>query len=150
MIAAKEILALVNSYVEKKATLDEFSQAFAELFYDIEKTGDESAVEVAYAIESSLASVTAGVCPESELLSALKSLLPPISVSVVIEKKDQAQFVALGGFTMWWEAEPEKAFASLAHGGIAPLKGFSLGSAPLQILQTSTNPAPIQQVLEAR
>jgi hypothetical protein len=159
MITKKEILALVKSYVEDPSSQEAFSQSFAELFYDIEKTGDESAVELAYAIEGALASVTAGLCSEAELLSGMQALLPSISVVIkpsesCVPESGKTQCVLLNVFTAWSEELAamgvEMGTVSLVHAGIAPSAGFLLGSAHLSSPQTNTIQAPIQQLLEAR
>jgi hypothetical protein len=152
MVTKKEILALVKSYVENPSSLETFSQNFAELFYDIEKTGDESAVEIAYAIEGALASVSAGIGSEAELLCGMKSLLPSISVVIksaepCIPQYAPTQCVNLGAFTVWSEVVAEKEMAYLVYAGTAPSAGFSLKAALLPAHQTSTDLLLTQQVL---
>jgi hypothetical protein len=103
MITTKEILDLVRNFV-KTNDLDVFSHSFAEIFYDIETTGDANAIQLANTIEGELAAVTAGVCPKSGLPDAVKSLLPTISV-VIPElpalKAQEIDFMYLWG-TLWY------------------------------------------------
>lgn len=75
MITVTQILKLVSNHLTNK-TLEAFASEFAELFYDIENTGESGAIKLSYKIESKLADVTAGIASESSLENFLQSLLP--------------------------------------------------------------------------
>ena len=66
MITVTQILKLVSDHLPSK-TLDDFAAKFAELFYDIENTGDPAAIKLAYEIESKLAYASAGIASEQAL-----------------------------------------------------------------------------------
>jgi hypothetical protein len=152
MVTENEILALVKNYVDVDGivSLEAFSQSFAELFYDIEKTGDQPAIALSYAIEGALASVSAGVCSEHQLVSGLKSLFPSISVikisEPVISESGKTQWIVLGTFSTMMGAE--KAAVSPVYAGTAPSAGLLLKDALLGSHQTSTGQAQLPQSQE--
>lgn len=153
MVTKKEILALVKLYVEKKSSLDDFAHSFAPLFYDIEKTGDPDAVQLAYGIEAGLAAATAGLCAESTLQEIMATLLPSVSI---VESKPISDAVAQPStqyiltYLTAGEVVAEMEMVSLVYAGTAPSAGFSLKAALLPAHQTSTDLLLTQQVLMAQ
>ena len=149
MTSSKEIHDLISDYLKTK-NVDTFAAAFAELFYDIENTGDQAAIQLAYNVESLLAAVTAGVCSEASLYESMKALSPSLSVvfySVDVESK---QHVAPYEFFMKWAAASEAAgTGKLVSVDISPSVGFGSKAALLDTHQTSTDLPPWQQVIPA-
>jgi hypothetical protein len=148
MVTKKEILALVENYI-KTNDLAAFSHSFAELFYDIETTGDAAAVQLAYSIEGELAAVTAGVCSESVLPDLMRSLLP--SISVVIP---QLGSLSVGGQQeiaplILWGQMGDAGTVTLVPFGIGSSAGFGLRADPPEISQSNTALFPSQRVLAA-
>ncbi len=150
MITTKEILALVKLYVEKKSLRD-FAHSFAPIFYDIEKTGDPEAVQLAYAIEAELSAVSAGICSESTLQENMATLLPSVAI---VESQPISDDAAIQQFKQYivtyltaGEAEPEMEMVNLVYAGTAPSAGFLLKAALLPAHQTSMDLPLTQQVL---
>src|SRR5207248_4875951 len=75
MITVTHILKLVADALYHKK-FEPFSAKFAELFYDIENTGEPDAVKLAHQIESKLADVSAGIASEQCLENFLLSNFP--------------------------------------------------------------------------
>ncbi len=74
MITKNDIVALVENYIQTN-DLTTFSHSFVELFYDIEQTGDDDAIQLANEIEGLLADMTAGVANAADFPKALKALI---------------------------------------------------------------------------
>lgn len=75
MVTVNEIQKIIYSYLTDK-NLDSFSEKFAVMFYDIEKTGDEAAVQFSYEIESMLAAITAGHLDEAAFHDVMQCSVP--------------------------------------------------------------------------
>ena len=143
MTTAKQIHDLIADYLKKK-DLDAFSSAFAELFYDIEQTGDAAAIELAYNVESALACATAGVCSEASLYESLKALSPSLSFKFYLPEVT-AQTVDY--FTKW--AAVAVGTGTVVTVDISPSAGFGSKAAVQDTRQTSTDLPPWQQVRQA-
>ena len=139
MITSKEILDLVAEYVKSK-DLDVFAASFAELFYDIEGTGDPLAIQLAYDIESLLAAMSAGLCSEAALYAAMKTTSPSLIVYHLTSDTPDSTTTKLVG-----AAGTEK----LEHVGISPSAGFGSTTALPNTGQTNTGLLPWQQVIRA-
>ena len=146
MISNKEILDLVAQYV-KTHNLDEFAASFAQVFYDIEDTGDTVAIQLAYEIESLLAALTAGVCTEPAFYEAMKSISPSVVLyEVNVDKPKQGTVILSDQPLTHWVLVGVVAGSS-GHVGISPSAGFWSTTAPQGKLQTNTDPLPSQQVI---
>jgi hypothetical protein len=156
MITTQEILALAKKYVDQKLSLDEFSHAFAEVFYDIEETGDVDAVKLAYAIEAKLAAVTAGVNSEADLRQAVASLLPsesPVTIvmkPILNEQKLPPFSQHVVALFSYLGSVANQGKESLVYAGIELSAGFASGASLPAIPQTSTGQFPSQLVLTGR
>lgn len=146
MITSKEILNLVTQY-EKTQDLGAFAASFAEVFYDIENTGDPGAIQLAYEIEAALAAVTAGMCSEAGLPAVLKSLSPTLTVVIAPNAEPTSQEVAPYGVFMRFGAAVGT--GKLVHVGISPSVGFGSTTVIPNTHQTSTDLPQWQQVKPA-
>jgi hypothetical protein len=149
MTSSKEIHDLISAYL-KTGSLDTFAVSFAELFYDIEDTGDPAAVQLAYTVESVLAATTAGVCSKAGLDAALKALSPSLSV-VVYPLEAKVQYIS----TYEWFTKSGAATAAVAETGklvhvdISPSVGFGSTTVLPSTHQTNTDLPQWQQVIQA-
>lgn len=145
MTTSKEIHDLVSVYL-KTQDLDAFSASFAEMFYDIEKTGDETAIQLAYDVESLLAATTAGVCSETSLHEALQTLSPSLSTIVVCgEIKSQG----IAPYELLMKFAAAAGTGKLVHVGISPSVGFGSTTDLPSTHQTNTGLPRWQQVIPA-
>lgn len=147
MITSTNILTLVSNYIKTK-DLGAFSASFAEVFYDIEKSGDPSAIQLSYEIESLLAAVTGGVCSEAAFYSAMKATSP----SVVLY--DLTLATNSEGIMLFDGSSFTKLVGAVGTGkpglvGILPSAGFGSTIALPDKGQTNTSPLPSQQVIAA-
>ncbi len=71
MVSVTDFHKIVFEYLTGSVDRKVFTHRFAELFYNVEKHGDPSAIALAYAIESHLAEAITGLIPEEELRVAL-------------------------------------------------------------------------------
>jgi hypothetical protein len=144
MTTAKQIHDLIAEYLKNK-NLDAFSTAFAEVFYDIEQTGDAPTIELAYSVESALASATAGVCAEASLYESLKALSPSLSFKFYLPEVTTTQ--AVDYFTKW--AAVAVGTGTVVTVDISPSAGFGSKAAVPDTHQTSTDLPQWQQVRQA-
>jgi hypothetical protein len=148
MTSSKEIHDLISVYLKTKG-LDTFAAAFAELFYDIENTGDQDTIQLAYSVESLLAAASAGVCSEASLYESLKALSPSLSVVFYSADVESKQQVAPYEFFMKWAASGAAGTGKPVSVDISPSVGFGSKAVLLDIHQTSTDLPPWQQVIPA-
>jgi hypothetical protein len=136
MFTIANIQKLVSAYLGGQ-DIEDFAAKFADVFYDIENTGDPAAIQLSYTIESLLANIAAGFMSEAEFKNAMHGAIPSNSCVVVISKQSSSQWVALG------------TAQSPAHGYIVPLRGFGLVIAPQGTHQSNKVQIQSPQVLEA-
>ena len=139
MITVIQIVKLISDALQHH-DYEVFSAKFAELFYDIEKTGEPDAIKLAYEIESKLADVSAGIASERSFENFLSSKLPLNKIAVPVMLAAFATY-----YVIPYSVCPTNRFA----GGLALASGASgisasmecglLGLVP-QINQTSTAP----------
>jgi hypothetical protein len=134
MITKKEILDLIAQYIETQ-NLGTFAASFAVMFYDIEATGDPDAILLAYEVEAALAAVTGGVCSETALFVAMKSLAPSVSI-VICEPKIESQTY---GILTKAAVAAASGTVTLAYVDIGPSVGFSLETVAPNKPQTNTD-----------
>ena len=75
MVSAAHIRDLVYEYLLKNCDLSDFSDQFANMFCDIEDSGDHEAVLLSYRIESELEKVSSGYASEASLREALSAIV---------------------------------------------------------------------------
>jgi hypothetical protein len=139
MVTAKEIIDLVQKYLSTN-DLDSFAATFAELFYDIETTGDPYAIELAYNIEASLAALSAGACNESNFNAYLKEQLPATQYHLMepITELITGLFICdSDSITTYWLGAGS-GMAYPARVGISLSMGFGSTPVPLERSQTNT------------
>lgn len=142
MTSSKAIHDLISTYL-KTGGLDTFAASFAELFYDIEATGDAAAIQLAYSVESLLAAVTAGVSSEVSLYESLQALSPSLSFVVYLTDVSSQHiefFTKLG-------APAATETVKLVTFDIAPSVGFGSAAHHPVTHQTNTGPLLLQQSL---
>ncbi len=138
MITVTDIQKLISAYL-KNADLESFNVKFAELFYDIEHTGDPSAVQFSYEVESMLAAVITGMMSEKQFTNVLHYSVPANSFATL-------------SFGEPVTVNQQVGFASLeatVHGHIKFSAGFGLATVPLGTPQANIILAPSQQDLVA-
>jgi hypothetical protein len=84
MATLSEVHALVYDYLKRPTDRSAFAKRFAELFYGVESSHDEEAIEFCYAVDSRIAEASVGLITEDILRESLTSLL--ISARVTIHK----------------------------------------------------------------
>jgi hypothetical protein len=139
MISTTEILNLASAYLDKKKTLDEFALGFAEVFYDIEKVGTPDALQLAYAIESKLADLSAGLCSEQDFDTLLMTY-SPVNTAPATAASVFAQVVGAAQITY----EVASVFSDKSL-----VRGFALPRILQQEHRTNTDPAQSRQVVQA-
>jgi hypothetical protein len=83
MITVSQILKLAMEALSNN-DFETFSAKFAELFYDIENTGEPDAIKLAHQIESKLADVSTGITSERSLENFLLSKFPVNTQTLVL------------------------------------------------------------------
>ena len=143
MITKENILDLIKQY-NATNDLGAFAHTFAPMFYDIEDTGDEDAVKLAYEVEAMLAALTAGA-PESAFQKAMQSLFPSLSiVSPQIEVTTQ-QVVTYELLTKLEGVGVVGMGKGCVFVDILPLMGFGSAIAFPDTHQTNTSLPPQQR-----
>lgn len=140
MTSSKEIHDLISVYLKTK-NLDTFAASFAELFYDIEDTGDSATIQLAYGVESLLAATSAGVCSEAALYESLTTLSPSLSLVVYLAAVDsqQIEYFTKSG------TPAESGTVKLVAFDIAPSVGFGSAALHPATHQTNTDLLLLQQ-----
>ena len=84
MSSIQELRVLVSEYVKDSIDLPQFAARFAVIFYDIENSGNEDAVQFSYRIESCLAKQSEGVVSTLVLRNSLAKLIEAHTSQTVI------------------------------------------------------------------
>lgn len=87
MASFNEIRELIFSYSVNSIDLSEFAEKFGPMFYDIEDTNDEDAIQLSYRVESVLAKAAEGLISEDQVREALIQYINGISVVVNIAEE---------------------------------------------------------------
>ncbi len=77
----KEIRQRLARYIAGEISLDQFSDWFQPVMWDIENTGNSTAINLAYQVELCLAEASNGDWTETEL----KNLLRPLAVPSLVK-----------------------------------------------------------------
>ena len=86
MASVSDFHKVVVEYLAGSVDRKVFTKRFAELFYNIEKSGDLAAIELSYAIEAYLAEAISGLVTEGDLRDALSRCVSGASVKVQISE----------------------------------------------------------------
>jgi hypothetical protein len=82
MATLADVHALVSEYLHRSIGRSAFAKRFAELFYGVESSHDEEAIEFCYAIDSRIAEASIGLITEETLRASLDSYLNSARVTI--------------------------------------------------------------------
>ncbi len=147
MITKNDVVTLVKTYLQTN-DLTAFSHSFAELFYDIDQTGDDEAIQLANELEGLLAAMTAGVANAAEFSNVLKALINAPAVTVVVKEMPVSEGQVILAFFTAAAAGSGGATVTFEHVDTASSAGFLLTVDPQALPQTSTD-LPLLQPMPA-
>ena len=105
MSASSRIRSLISLYLNDLIDLSLFADQFSDIFENVEESGDKSAVELSYRVESLLAKASDGFVNSDDFVSGLRDCLLGYSASTKVLSPAKAEPESSGLGPTWSNTE---------------------------------------------